>query len=384
MFFELGPSKAIYPPQKIPLIFDHQLHIQATPPGASYESPELDCDFCHEDIEESESVSDRDIPGHDDCSLCHDVEDVGADECAKCHADIDPAGTSLEAAPMLLPDANLKFAHADHINAGAECADCHPKVPERKLATRDDLPTMDRCVDCHEKAKISVSCDTCHFEDVRGKLVQRFPSGDLKPQRYHAFAIHDESFLRDHSVPAKRERAYCDTCHTQSDCLACHDGIARDVRYHPDAWIAQHSLRARKDDFRCQSCHQVQSFCLSCHIRSGVATAGDLGDLTALRTRRLADPSDVTSVAVGPHPMEADGWLDPSSQNFHGFHAQRNIRACASCHQEQSCIRCHGSGFGRGANPHGPNAARLKGSLAATQNARACLKCHSPFDDSWR
>ncbi len=48
------------------------------------------------------------------------------------------------------------------------------------------------------------------------------------------------------------------------------------------------------------------------------------------------------------------------------------------------------SAFGTGAkstlggNPHGPNAARLKGSLAAAQSARACLKCHHPADDSWR
>jgi hypothetical protein len=220
--------------------------------------------------------------------------------------------------------------------------------------------------------------------------VQSYPSGQLKPQRYHAFAIHDANFLRDHALPAQRERAYCQECHTESDCMACHDGIARDTRYHPDAWIAQHSIRARKDDFRCQSCHRTQTFCLSCHIRSGVATAGTLANPLERRTLRLSDRADPRSPAVGPHPMAADGWLDPTSRNFHGFHAQRNIRACAGCHQEQYCIQCHGSGFGgrngpnRAVNPHGPNPERLRGSLAAKQNARACLKCHSPADPSWR
>ena len=95
-------------------------------------------------------------------------------------------------------------------------------------------------------------------------------------------------------------------------------------------------------------------------------------------------------VATGPHPMSADGWNSPSSRNFHGFHAQRNIRSCASCHQEQSCIACHASAFGtnlaasRGGNPHGPDPRRLKGSVASQRTARMCLKCHHPADSRWR
>ncbi|MBI2375836.1 MAG: hypothetical protein HYV07_17720 [Deltaproteobacteria bacterium] len=56
---------------------------------------------------------------------------------------------------------------------------------------------------------------------------------------------------------------------------------------------------------------------------------------------------------------------------------------CASCHQEQWCIRCHGSsarGPSLGGNPHGPNPQRLRGSAAQKQSARMCLKCHSPLD----
>jgi hypothetical protein len=136
------------------------------------------------------------------------------------------------------------------------------------------------------------------------------------------------------------------------------------------------------DDQRCQSCHRLQTFCLNCHLRSGVATVvtppETAGGATTVRAKLRV-----------PHPLTADGWLNPGSRNFHGFHAQRNIRACVSCHQEQYCLSCHASGFGTGGpsiggNPHGPNPERLRGSAARSNNARVCLKCHSPYDSRWR
>lgn len=406
MFFELGPSKAIYPEQTIPLIFDHAYHIREEDPDRGIEGQGMDCDFCHEDLDTSMSSADRHIPDHEDCELCHD-DWIGTEEapapladCARCHGDVDPddtwararrEGREVVAAPMTIPPPNIRFAHGPHLEAGSACLDCHPKVPQKKLATRNNLPTMDRCLDCHQEQGQTVECASCHRTEADGRLVQRYPSGVLKPQRYHAFAIHDAQFLRDHAIPAQRERDYCESCHDQNFCMRCHDGIGRDARYHPDAWMAQHSLRARKDDFRCQSCHRTQSFCLSCHVRSGVASVGTTpADPLQRRTLRLADPTDPRSAPVGPHPMAAEGWLDPTSRNFHGFHAQRNIRACAGCHQENYCIQCHGSGFGgrsgrnRAINPHGPNPQRLRGSRAARESARACLKCHSPADPSWR
>lgn len=395
MFFDLGPSKAIYPPQKNPLIFDHAYHVRESDEARGIEGEGMDCDFCHEGLESSETGADRLIPGHDVCELCHDdwigTEDEPAEvaDCARCHGDLDPNDSDRAAAPMRIAPPNIVFGHAPHLRAGAACLDCHPNVPKKRLATRDDLPTMDRCIDCHTEASVSVACRTCHLGAGDGRIRTAYPSGQLKPRRYHTHAIHDATFLRDHAIPAKRERDYCETCHDHNDCMRCHDGIGRDARYHPDAWMAQHSLRAKKNDFRCESCHRAQSFCLNCHLRSGVATFGSSPAVPLQRrTIRLSVPSDRTSPAVGPHPMAANGWLDPTSRNFHGFHAQRNIRACAGCHQENYCIQCHGSAFGgrgpRGVSPHGPNPERLRGSLAARQNARACLKCHSPADPSWR
>ncbi len=398
-FFELGPAKAIYPPQQIPLNFPHDFHTREADEAKGIQGQGLDCDFCHENISESKLSSDRDIPGHDVCENCHgdwigeEDEPAAAGDCARCHDNMTKAAkkktkTASAALSMVLPAPHIKFAHEKHIEAGHKCVECHSNVPKKRLATRDDLPTMDRCIDCHQKKKVSVECQTCHLTNKQGKVITKFPEGELKPQRYHSFALHDADFLRDHAVPAMKDKAFCESCHTTNECLACHDGIARDQRYHPAAWLAQHSIRAKKDDFRCQSCHQLQNFCRNCHVRSGVAIAGTLPNPRQRLTVRRSDPSQASSPAVGPHPMAANGWLNPQSRNFHGFHAQRNIRACASCHQEQYCATCHASSFGNrggsGVNPHGPNPQRLKGSLAAKQNARACLKCHSAFDSRWR
>src|SRR5690349_9266435 len=57
-------SLAIFPAQNIPLRFDHALHLDS---GA-------DCATCHESVSKSESAKDRNLPGHEECETCHDLE----------------------------------------------------------------------------------------------------------------------------------------------------------------------------------------------------------------------------------------------------------------------------------------------------------------------
>ena len=397
LFWERGPDPVIYPPQSIPIYMPHNLHVREANEAKGVKGAGLDCDYCHEAIEASKKSSDRNIPGHEECEDCHS-EWIGEwDErkfakpvaCARCHTDVDPSQTRTTtiAAKMVIPTPNIIFSHAQHVGAEVPCIKCHINVGRKTVATRDDYPTMDRCIDCHLENEVSVECQTCHYSADQGRIVTRYASGDLKPGRYHSFAIHDASFLRDHAVPAQKDRAYCANCHSESDCLQCHDGVARNVKYHPADWLSTHFIRAKKDDFRCQSCHRLQTFCLNCHIRSGVASVVATNNPSNIlrKTIRVDDAGQ----QIGPHPMGPQ-WINPGGRNFHGFHAQRNIRSCVGCHQEQSCIQCHGSTFGganaagAGNNPHGPNPGRLRGSLAAKRNARVCLKCHHPDDPSWR
>ncbi len=385
-FFEAGPDEIIFPLQTIPLNFDHAFHLRSADEAAGIEGAGLGCDDCHENISESDKSEDRDIPGHDTCENCHDMDETDkpaeSKQCTMCHADL-AAKTTTTAKAMSLPSPNLKFSHLKHIKADIACLQCHKNVIDKKLATRDDYPTMDRCIECHEEKGAPTTCITCHLSTPQGRVQTEYAEGKLKPNRLFVSAIHDSAFLKGHAAPAQRDPKLCESCHTKQDCLQCHDGTARDVRYHPGDWIAVHPLRARKDDYRCQSCHRLQTFCADCHVRTGIAAVGaDLGkrfERTTIRSNRVGKPQ-------GPHPMTADGWLNPTSRNFHGFHAQRNIRSCVACHQEQFCVSCHGSNIqgSGGANPHGPNPQRLKGNTASKRNARACLKCHYPSDDRWQ
>ena len=394
LVFEGGPDSVIFPKQKLTVWFSHAYHTQKVDEAKGLSGEGLECEFCHENVGESLLSSDRDIPGHGSCDSCHDEwigeEDAPAPiaDCARCHRDLDTTTGATIAAALDIPPPNIIFPHARHTKADIACVECHDQVPKKTLATRDDYPTMDRCIQCHFERGVSIECKTCHITGRGGRIETSYPQGKLQPRRLHSFAIHDANFLKDHAVPAKRERAFCDTCHTEDDCLSCHDGIGRDVRYHPGDWVSTHFVKAKKDDTRCQSCHRLQSFCLNCHIRSGVASVWEVSrpfNATHFSVRR-----DSRGLANGPHPMAADGWNNPASRNFHGFQAQRNIRSCASCHQEQYCLQCHMSKFdtglkaSRGGNPHGPNPQRLKGSTASKQNARMCLKCHHPNDDTWR
>ncbi|MCK6547679.1 hypothetical protein L6R52_17645 [Myxococcota bacterium] len=407
--WEGGPDAVIYPPQVIPLVFSHDYHVR-TPSETVNEKGEtvkldgegLKCTFCHEKVASSTVAGARDIPGHSSCEGCHEewigspdgkVEPV--EECKRCHTDPNVVTSRGAAAMLVIPEPNLIFSHKLHVDAEISCVTCHANVPKKTLATRDDFPTMDRCIACHESRGVSTECKTCHLSLPSGRLVTELPEGKLEPRRLHSFAIHDADFLRDHSTPARRDKAYCAKCHAEDFCLQCHDGIARDVRYHPGDWLMAHGLKSKIDDDQCQACHRLQSFCLDCHVRSGVATVG-LGATVQLapssyeRRTLMLRPDPRTAIAVGPHPMQADGWLDPTKRNFHGFFAQQNIRSCASCHQEQLCITCHASVKGlasrpaQGGNPHGPNVEALRTSGAARHSARMCLKCHSPYDPSWR
>lgn len=405
LVLEAGPDEVIFPPQDVPIRFTHDYHTRKPPkddevvPGApKVEGEGLACDFCHEHVASATVSSQRDIPNHGSCDSCHE-EWIGtakkpapAELCAKCHTDPDVTVSTKSRSKLSIPDPNINFAHKTHIDAGFHCTECHTNVPKKQVATRDDYPTMDKCIACHEKKGAGTECKVCHFSLKSGRLQTEYTSGELYPRRLHQFAIHDADFLRDHQSAVKRDRAYCSKCHLESFCLTCHDGVARDVRYHPGDWLSVHFMRAKKDDYRCQACHRLQTFCLDCHVRSGVASVNpDALVAPTSRTNMRRTIRREGDVPTGPHPMREQGWLSPSSKNFHGFFVQRNVRACASCHQENFCVTCHMSARGTftvmdqpGSNPHGPNPERLKGSAARLHNARMCLKCHSPLDPNWR
>ena len=391
-----GPSPVVFPEQSLPLRFNHQKHVKQLG---------MTCTTCHGAARTSRKSTDSLLPPATRCDGCHgtnhrNLAAVSTDEprplgqCSFCHVGYDPARPNL-VARVKLPKPNLRFDHKQHVtDAHMPCARCHGNVEELTLATRDQLPRMKECVSCHvlgdsdagrapqlakgapARRKPSGACQTCHLSEPNGMLTTSFASGKLLPPPWLHDAGHGADFIERHKTIAGDDSRFCANCHQERFCVGCHDGSVRPRQIHPNDFLSQHAMAARQDNPRCTSCHQQQSFCLSCHQRTGVAMSGPVGNFA--NRGRFHPPKSV--------------WTDgPRTAQHHAWEAERNLNACVSCHQERDCAMCHatrgvggrgpsfGGSMGQGVNPH-PVGFASRCQQALRQNARPCLTCHTPSD----
>ncbi|HMJ14145.1 MAG TPA: cytochrome c3 family protein [Polyangiaceae bacterium] len=376
-----GPSPAIFPPQRIPLSFSHRRHVKEL---------KLTCTTCHEQAKLSRSSKDSLLPKATRCDGCHasdhrDLNGVSRDpaepmsRCQLCHVGYLPEhGNRVER--VVFPAPNLRFDHRAHAERNIGCPQCHGLVENLELATRDQLPRMRGCFRCHQmpepvRGAARGACSTCHIHKA-GIMQTEFPSGRLEPPRWLHNADHGPDWIERHKLVAGADSRFCANCHREDYCTDCHDGRVRPRRVHPNDWLNMHSLSARQNSPSCTSCHQLQSFCVSCHQRAGVAMSGPYANFA--KRGRFHPPRSV--------------WTDaPRGAGHHGWEAQRNLNACVSCHTERDCAMCHataraggrgagsGLGFGQGVNPH-PLGFRSRCKAALRKNARPCLVCHEQSD----
>ena len=374
-----SPSDVIFPQQDITIHFDHKLHVQQL---------HVECKSCHPSALTSDSAGDSLIPAGTACDGCHhsDHTDLRAvkGQCADCH-DGWRAGDGNTVRDLVIPRANMVFSHARHARRNINCQQCHGRVEDVGLATRDQLPRMRGCLRCHQSADVLArgdakgSCDTCHLRggaqsaprsgaatSTSGGLIRTvFAQGKLLPPRWLHDAEHGPDFLERHKRVAGADSQFCANCHKVVFCTDCHDGRVRPRRIHPNDYLEMHPVDARMNSERCTSCHRQQSFCLDCHLRSGVGESS---------------PSGVKSNVTRFHPPAAI-WSGPvRGPGHHAFEAQRNLNACVSCHIERDCVACHGGGgIGAGINIH-PAGFLSSCGMQMRRNPRPCLVCHQPFE----
>ncbi len=267
------------------------------------------------------------------CATCHT-----RDRCLACHVDagtplleaVPPAPADMELPPAPagypLPDTHRvdRFAqsHAP-VAQPAECATCH---------TRDD------CRSCHVGASPAVVDALPDRRDIRAPGVGLTRS---------APGSHESPFFPEaHGTLAGSDDATCATCHTEGYCTDCHDGPAGSS-YHPDGFASGHSAAAFARADECASCHETTVFCRSCHVESGLGGQGRLGG--------------------GYHDAEPV-WL-----LRHGQAARQNLEGCASCHQQQDCVQCHGVLGAFKVSPHQPG---FDAASAWARSPGTCLACH--------
>jgi hypothetical protein len=391
-----APSPLIYPAETIPIAFDHAQHARL---GAT-------CEGCHVSAQTSTSAGDNLIPREAACRSCHKIDrdqpakavpqGQGAARCDACHVDSAgnrwmPAPAAAEPPRVVLARPNLKFNHKLHAQRGIACALCHADAEmQHAPVTRVALPLMASCLGCHDGKQATARCSACHITEPDGRLKTKLVSaatmaaggtGPLVPSgSLRGIDAHGPTFQRDHAQ-AGRDEGYCLTCHKRNDCIDCHGGTVRPPDIHPSDYVSLHAVDARRNTPDCSACHRTQSFCVGCHQRTGVASDPEGG----LPGRRPNNPFGTGTGLKTFHPpgwaRDAAGAVIPTPRpNSHSLAAKRNIRACASCHREESCLACHSTDPARGPSfsPHGANfAGTPRCRFLAARNQRACLKCHA-------
>ena len=356
---QAAPSAVIFPARASALSFDHAKHSAQTCAschGVGTRAPMQTCASCHGASSDAKTSGKKvAAPALSDCKGCHQGYNVRAKGAVSAPAQ----WRAVRPAPMIpkVASARLKFDHATHAKragkqAGADawCASCHGK------ASAVRMPTSDGCTQCHNGTLAQDTCQTCHLGGANGQMQTDFSpvaSPNAKPVSLKP-TNHTVNWIKRHGPVAQTMSDTCMSCHGQDTCTSCHQqkaAIPRSV--HPPNFLVVHRAAARAANPNCTSCHQQQTFCVSCHVRTRVATSPAAARPPS--TRKFHPP----------------GWLLSTRANNHGVMAKRNINECASCHQERDCLSCH-----TGISPHPPGfSSTCKTMLAA--NPLPCLKCHT-------
>lgn len=324
-------------------------------PHSVHERAKVGCLSCHEEIYDAGSLGPNYRPPEQKCLECH-REKKERGECSFCHTEVQ------KAAPYPRREPTIVMSHASHIERVKEdCSVCHKSLPQISGhgadATRvpGEPPRMQACLSCHEHQADydAARCQKCHRDLARYQL---------KP--VSAFS-HEGNFVKAHARIARGATAGCAQCHEQTFCADCHASTVAtkiEIKFpervgsdfiHRNDFLGRHAVEARLDAAMCQRCHGP-SYCQGCHAAQSLSAAA-------------TDPRS-------PHPP---GWSIPSSSQFHGTAARRDIAACASCHDQgpnTSCIRCHKVG-GSGGNPH-PISWLQQHSHDEIHRNSMCLYCH--------
>jgi Cytochrome c7 and related cytochrome c len=298
------------------------------------------------------------------CAPCHadrlDRAETTAARCGYCHVGFDPARSSAVPGPRARADERprLVFDHGRHRDQ--PCASCHASASG---GGEPDLPEMQTCLSCHQGAR-SLACAACHPADASGRLHTRFAEGRLKPRSGFLGIAHDRDFVVRHRWLAADHGGACRSCHTEDECVECHDGRRRPRSIHPNDYLSLHAQEAMRAADRCTSCHATQSFCQACHARLGIAQRA---------APDLASPRRY-------HPPPAQWSRGPV---LHAREAERSLQSCITCHAERDCVDCHGSqasGF-VGISPHPAGFVQDCARLLA-RDPRPCMTCHQARDAS--
>lgn len=310
------------------------------------------------------------------CAVCHARE-----SCARCHLN------AADVAPItaLAPDERVARLEASKTPEWPEPADHrrrdwafeHGQAVEAGSAT---------CANCHAET----SCRTCHGAADIPAIAALPEPGAGEPAGVRVARTrppgHTAEFVTGHGGAAAANLPNCSSCHLESQCAECHgaagrgpvepapgtgtagapSGVSRQDAgllrhlapspgedrpgYHPENFLLRHGAEAFSVQTVCSDCHSTEAFCRDCHASTGVAIGAGGG-------------------AGGAFHDAQPNWLFE-----HGRAARQGLEACATCHQQTSCLRCHSAKAGLRINPHGPG---FDPDRVSSRSTMSCGICHT-------
>ena len=253
-----------------------------------------------------------------------------------------PSATCLQCHSVrrdVTPERDIKIPHDVHYAKGISCMTCHrgvahgqisereqtidgkfdrwtPSVARQQLAPQWTSLPMKDCIECHRQRSGPRNCEGCHKE-IR------------KPQSHLQPGFVDQGR---HGVPAAENPTECERCHSitnepivikaetpvasyaraNSFCYRCHQ---KEPPGHDKTWGSRHAVVAA----------QSQRLCLTCH------------DSNQAPKSARATKTSCNSCHNGFHQ-------NPQRGKEHPFTLQSSQRpgpTCYTCHNQQTCERCH-------------------------------------------
>lgn len=279
LLFFVGIGRAQAP--KDTLIFSHKLHLEG---GA-------ECATCHAKADTSVLPADNLLPDMETCYQCHDKDA----ECTMCHTKPDEAGDYARVSNYI-----ARFPHARHITDKITCQECHKAISQKAKVGSRHMPAMITCSQCHNDLDKPDYCFDCHAH------------GDqLQP------ANHKLDWRKGHGAVKLAAKDNCKLCHSDNQCLHCHQGDDLDHQVHPLNFRVSHGIQARVNKDNCYTCHQDRQVCIDCHQLE----------------------------MVMPRTHASAGWANAKTGGSHRRAAAMDLDGCMSCHSDQGgdpiCAQCH-------------------------------------------
>jgi len=248
-----------------------------------------------------------------------------------------------------------RFNHSLHgEDAGLECASCHRTADSAEDA---GMPSSRQCALCHKDLDDGKPPEQQAAFFFEGDEVKSAHVTDLSEEIRFSHQAHvseyglacsdchgDVATSTAVAASARVTMEECIRCHQQrstkqDDCATCHLEIRADraPENHLQDWSRRHGMVVRMqgtaEAARCTLCHPSERDCIACH--------------------QAEPPADHTNY-----------WR----QRGHGIAVRINRERCNTCHQTDSCDRCH-----RDTAPRNHTAGW------GSPLDRHCLTCHTPI-----